>query len=96
YNPEPPKVGVRRAIATDPLPDTLFKPASALRHGAYKLLHDYETGRDELYDLRNDLGELRDLAAVNQRLTATLRQRLDAALRRVKARRPSKNEQFQP
>ncbi|MCA8969857.1 MAG: sulfatase [Planctomycetes bacterium] len=37
-------------------------PASALRHGRYKLLHFFEDGRLELYDLENDVSESIDIA----------------------------------
>ncbi|MFN0122327.1 MAG: hypothetical protein ACKV2V_17675 [Blastocatellia bacterium] len=54
------------------------------------MLHDYETGQDELYDLARDPGERYDLAAVNQRRARTLRTKLDAALKKVNARVPPK------
>jgi arylsulfatase A len=38
-------------------------PASALRQGDWKLLEFFETGALELYDLREDLGEQRNVAA---------------------------------
>lgn len=37
-------------------------PATAFRMGDYKLIHYYETGKNELYNLRNDIGEENDLA----------------------------------
>ena len=37
-------------------------PASAIRPGDYKLIEFLEDGRVELYDLRNDLEERRNLA----------------------------------
>ena len=32
--------------------------------GDYKLVESYETGKVELYDLKNDIGESNDLSAV--------------------------------
>jgi arylsulfatase A-like enzyme len=37
-------------------------PAGAIRSGDFKLLEFFEDGRLELYDLRNDIGETRNLA----------------------------------
>ena len=36
-------------------------PASAIRNGDWKLIHFYEDGRKELYNLANDLSEREDL-----------------------------------
>ena len=36
-------------------------PSGAIRSGDYKLIEFFEDGRTELYDLRNDIGETRDL-----------------------------------
>ena len=38
-------------------------PASAVRRGDWKMIHFYEDGRQELYNLRNDLSEREDLFA---------------------------------
>lgn len=37
-------------------------PGSVVRYGDYKLISDMETGALELYDLKNDMGEQRNLA----------------------------------
>ena len=39
------------------------EPSSIIRRGNWKLIHYYEDGRKELYDLSKDLGEKTDLAA---------------------------------
>ena len=36
--------------------------ASAFRKGDWKLIYDYRKGKLELYDLKNDIGEQKDLA----------------------------------
>ncbi len=41
------------------------KPSGAVIDGQYKLIEDYETGRTELYDLHNDIGETRDLSTAD-------------------------------
>ncbi len=38
-------------------------PVSAMRRGDYKIVHTFEGDRWELYNLRDDIGETRDLAA---------------------------------
>ena len=47
-------------------------PAGAIIKGDYKLLEDYETGRIELYDLANDIGETINLAYVKPELATEL------------------------
>lgn len=39
------------------------RPAGAMRMGDYKLVENYETGKVELYDLKNDIAERNDLSA---------------------------------
>lgn len=41
------------------------EPGSAVRLGRYKLIDNFERGRQELYDLENDLSETRDISAEN-------------------------------
>lgn len=43
-------------------------PGSVIRKGNYKLIDNYETGRLELYDLKNDQGEQHDLSKQLPRL----------------------------
>ena len=46
--------------------------------GDYKLIERYEDGRVHLYNLRDDLGELSDLAAAMPDRAAAMRSRLHA------------------
>ncbi|GEO22564.1 sulfatase [Cyclobacterium qasimii] len=39
-----------------------WKPGSAIREGDWKLIHDYESGENKLFNLENDPGEKEDLA----------------------------------
>jgi len=71
-------------------------PYSAVRSGDLRLVHFYEDGRDELYDLANDIGETKDLAAAQPALAKTLRSRLDAWLKSVDAQLPTKNPAYDP
>jgi len=63
-------------------------PSSIIRSGPWKLIHYFEDGRDELYNLDTDPGEQSDLAADNPERAAELRARLDAWLTEVGARLP--------
>jgi len=48
-------------------------PASALRRGAYKVIHFFEDDRWEVYDLTSDVSETNDLSAARPELTEALR-----------------------
>jgi arylsulfatase A-like enzyme len=51
-------------------------PGGAVRLGDWKLIERYEDGRVHLYNLKDDLGERRDLAEVHPERVAALRKRL--------------------
>jgi arylsulfatase A-like enzyme len=55
-------------------------PCSVVRAGAWKLIRDYETGRDALYHLADDPGETRDLRQARPDKHAELAALLDAWL----------------
>ena len=70
-------------------------PSGAIRAGDYKLLEWFEDGRLELYNLRDDLGEQKDLAAVMpakvtelQAQLATWRERTNAPMPNLKQWEP--------
>jgi arylsulfatase A-like enzyme len=48
------------------------EPGSAVRLGRYKLIDNFEKGRQELYDLENDLSEVNDISATNPQKTKEL------------------------
>ena len=56
------------------------KPGSVIRDGDWKFLRFNEDGREELYNLREDTGELKNLLNNRPEKTAELRARLDALL----------------
>lgn len=64
------------------------RPHSALREGRMKLIHFYEDGRDELYDLASDPGETRDISLTEPLKSAALAAKLHSALMESKARMP--------
>jgi arylsulfatase A len=71
-------------------------PHSAIRVGDFRLVHFYEDGRNELYDLRTDPGETTDLAAADPARTLSLKARLDAWLADVGGQMPTANAAFDP
>jgi len=71
-------------------------PYSAIRSGDFRLVHFYEDGRDELYDLANDVSETKDLAVTQPERAKALRTRLDAWLKSVDAQFPTTNPAFDP
>jgi arylsulfatase A-like enzyme len=66
-------------------------PAGAIRRGDWKLLEFFETNRVELYNLKDDLGERKNLAAARPELTRELRDKLHAWRTAVKAPMPTPN-----
>lgn len=71
-------------------------PYSAIRSGDFRLVHFYEDDRDELYDLANDGGETKDLAATQPERAKAMRTRLDAWLKSVDAQLPKPNPAYDP
>ena len=63
-------------------------PSSIIRNGAWKLIHYYEDGHDELYNLASDPGEQHNVIADNQAKANELRQRLDHWLAETGAKFP--------
>jgi arylsulfatase A-like enzyme len=66
-------------------------PAGAIRAGDWKLQEFFEDGRIELYNLRDDVGEKKNLAAVNPEKAKELQTQLVAWRERTKAPMPGKN-----
>lgn len=70
------------------------KPHSSIRVGDYKLIKFWNLKKVELYDLKNDLGELQDISATNLEKVKELEASLMAYLEGVKAEvlYPAKNK----
>ena len=64
-------------------------PYSVARVGDWKLIRFYETGREELYNLRDDLSERSDLAGSEPAKRRELALRLDSWLKQVGAQMPA-------
>jgi arylsulfatase A-like enzyme len=71
-------------------------PGSSVRAGDYKLIEFFEDGRVELYNLREDAGEERDLAQAEPETTARLKGMLAAWRAEVEAKIPRPNPDFVP
>ncbi len=70
------------------------EPSAIMRSGDWKLIHYYEDGRNELYDLAHDIGEQSDLASQNPAQVRTMLTQLKSWLADVGARFPSSNPKF--
>jgi arylsulfatase A-like enzyme len=71
-------------------------PGSSVRAGDYKLIEFFEDGRIELYNLREDIGEARDLSGEMPEIAARLRSMLSTWRARVEARIPQPNPDYVP
>jgi arylsulfatase A-like enzyme len=67
------------------------EPSSIIREGEWKLIHYYEDGHEELYNLKNDLGETTDLASENPDLVKEMSGKLFTMLDEMGARYPERD-----
>ncbi|SHF59180.1 Arylsulfatase A [Mariniphaga anaerophila] len=70
------------------------EPSSIIRLGEWKLIHYYEDGRKELYNLKTDLAETNDVSAKHPELTRQLSEQLFSYLNEVGARFPEKDPEY--
>ncbi len=70
------------------------EPSSIIRRGPWKLIHYWEDGKRELYNILNDLSETTDVAVEHPRLTDALGAALDRWLEEVKATIPQSDPRF--
>jgi len=66
-------------------------PVGSIRAGDWKLIEFFETGRNELYNLQDDIGEEHDIAATNREKVADLHAKLLAWREQVGAKMPARN-----
>ncbi len=74
----------------------LGRPAGAVRQGDYKLIEFYEDGHRELYNLKDDIGETRDLAGRMPAKAAQLQKLLQGWRDSVGAKMPTPNPKYDP
>ena len=72
------------------------EPSSIIRRGDWKLIHYYEDGRNELYNLKNDLEETQDVSSGNPEIAKQMFDQLMAYLKEVGARFPKKDPDYSP
>jgi arylsulfatase A-like enzyme len=72
------------------------KPGAAVRAGDYKLVEFYENGRRELFDLKKDPGETRNLIESSPDVAKDLAAKLDAWRKEVGAKLPKPNPDYVP
>ncbi|MBA4188709.1 MAG: N-acetylgalactosamine 6-sulfate sulfatase (GALNS) [Planctomycetaceae bacterium] len=72
------------------------RPGGAVRSGDLKLIEFYEDGRRELFDVKKDIGESRNLAAEKPEVVKELAAKLDTWRTAVGARMPTPNPDYKP
>jgi arylsulfatase A-like enzyme len=72
------------------------RPFGAVRAGDWKLIEFYEDMRVELYNLRDDVGETRDLAQDKPAKAAEMRELLRTWRKSVAAQMPAPNPRYHP
>lgn len=70
------------------------EPSSIIQKNGWKLIHYWEDGRDELYDLNSDIGEESNVAVENQETTIQMRSQLLAWLTEVGANLPEQDIEY--
>lgn len=63
-------------------------PGTTIRHGDWKLIYYYKTGKKELFNIKNDIGEQRNVADEYPELVKKLSRELGRFLRSSDAQRP--------
>jgi arylsulfatase A-like enzyme len=72
------------------------EPCAIIRSSNWKLIHYFEDGRNELYDIRADIGEQTDQLKSNPQTAQELMARLDNWLKETGALIPQKDDRFDP
>ncbi|MBA4062227.1 MAG: N-acetylgalactosamine 6-sulfate sulfatase (GALNS) [Isosphaera sp.] len=72
------------------------RPGGAVRLGDHKLVKHYEDGRLELFDVRKDLSETRNIVGQQPAVAAELSKELAAWLKDVGAKMPTPNPDYRP
>ncbi len=70
------------------------EPSSIIMEGNWKLIHYHEDGRDELYNLLEDVGEQNELSSSESTRAKQMRVRLDQWLRQTNAKFPTEDPAF--
>jgi arylsulfatase A len=71
-------------------------PYGAIREGDFRLVEFYEDNHVELYNLKEDVGETKDLALTNSEKAKELREKLQTWRQQVGAQMPVPNPNYDP
>ncbi len=71
-------------------------PSTSIRIGKWKLIREWETGAETLFDLTKDVGESQDLATVEPDVRERLSTTMDTLLQAYGAKFPRKNIEYDP
>jgi len=69
-------------------------PAGAIRMGDYKLVERFENMKVELFNLKNDIGEIKDLSDEMPKLTEKMKMMLHQWRKTTGSRMPEVNKDF--
>ncbi len=72
------------------------RPAGAIRAGDWKLIEFFDDGQLELYNLRDDVSETKNLAQTHSQRAGELQERLTNWRKQVNARMPTTNPSYDP
>ncbi|MEX2028755.1 MAG: sulfatase [Candidatus Curtissbacteria bacterium] len=72
------------------------QPSAIIREGDWKLIHYFEDGREELYNLPVDIGERTDLSGQHKEIVNALSDKLFDYLHKVGAKFPVKDPEYDP
>lgn len=72
------------------------RPAAAIREGDYKLIHNFEGNRSELYHVKRDREESADLAEKLPKKRARLNKKLQNWMGEMAVQLPYPNPSYQP
>ena len=72
------------------------EPSAIIRKGDWKLIHYYEDGNDELYQLSKDIGEQNNLATVKPELAQNSAQRARCLAQANGSPHPTTRQTLQP
>jgi arylsulfatase A len=72
------------------------RPAGAVRDGDWKFVTYYDTGEKQLFNLKNDISESKDLSQVEKQRTADLAKAHETWLNEINAQRNTPNPDFDP
>jgi arylsulfatase A len=72
------------------------RPAGAIRDGEWKFVTYYDTGEQQLFNLKNDISESKNLSQVEKQRTADLAKAHEFWLNEINAQRNTPNPDFDP